>query len=167
MLDFHKRDITADMDAVEDLLDEDRKTIEFEKSYDDERQKQASAVMLSMQNSVALVIAGSLDISVPTAQVFVSYFFVFCVIIFISNILKNTLFVYKQDVTKRLGSNVHDIVYQFLTIIGLFFFYLLFALIRSYFTLTQSHIPFVVIVLGLFIACSTVWNRDTQGKKIA
>lgn len=166
MLNYHGRNITADMDAAEELLDEDRSTVEFEKTYDDERQRQAVAVMNQSMNSIALVSSQSITIAVNTAQNFVSYFFIFCAVIFITNIAKNTLFVYKKNVSRRLGDNVYDVTYQYLSILGLFFFYLLFSLIRSYFDIDQKLIPFIAAALGLYIVCVTVWNRDTQSKKI-
>ncbi len=162
----HKHDITADMDAAEELLEEDRATVEFEKTYDDERQRQAVAVMNQSMNSIALVSSQSITIVVNTAQNFVSYFFIFCAVIFLTNISKNTLYVYKKTIARRLGDNVYDVAYQYLSILGLFFFYLLFSLVRSYFDIDQKLIPFIAAALGLYILCVTVWNRDTQSKKI-
>lgn len=167
MFDFHGRNITADMDAAEELLEQDRSTVEFEKTYDDERQKQALAVMNQSMNSIALVTSQSITIDVHTAQSFVSYFFIFCVVIFTTNILKNTLFVYKKEVTRRLGEVVYDVSFQYLSILGLFFFYLLFALVRSYFEIDQRLIPFISAALALYILCVSMWNKDTQTKKIA
>ena len=166
MFTYHAKDITADMDAAEEMLEQDRQNVETEKTYDDERQNQAVAVMNQMLNSVALIVSQSITIVVHTAQAFVWYFFIFCAIIFVTNILKNTFYVYKQSVTQRFGANVYTVVFQYLTIVGLFFFYLLFSLFRSYFEIDQTSIPFVTAALSLYVLYITVWNRDTQTKKI-
>lgn len=166
MLHYRPHDITADMDAAEDMLEQDRSAFEFEKQYDDERQRQAVAVMNQSMNSVALVLSQSITIVVHTAQRFVVYFFIFCVVVFATNVLKNTLYVYKKNIAERVGINIYDTLYQFLYILGLFFFYLLFALIRSYFDIDQRYIPFVTAALALYTWCIIAWNRDTQSKKI-
>lgn len=166
MFTYHAKDITADMDAAEEMLEHDRHEVETEKTYDDERQNQAVAVLNQMRNSVALVMSQSITLVIHTTQVFVWYFFVFCAVIFFTNIMKNTVYVYKQTLVLRFGLNVYTLIFQCLTTVGLFFFYLLFTLFRSYFEIDQTSIPFIVLALMLYELYIAVWNRDTQSKKI-
>lgn len=163
----HKRHILdEDLDDAKEALERDRHTVESEKTYDDERQKLALTVMNQSLNTIALLMAQAVNISVHTAQEFVSKFFIIVAIIFITTVAKNTLFVYKKQVSSHLGSNVYDVGFQYLSIISMFFFYLVFTLIRSYFEINTYSIPFIIAGFGLYLVYVTVWNKDTQTRNI-
>lgn len=168
MMNFgHRHHIPEDdFDDAAAILDQDRKTAQKEKQYDDERQKLAISAMSQTLNSIALVSSTAISITVHTAQQFVSYLFIYLAVIFIATIAKNTLYVYKEEVSKRLGTNVYTIAFQYLSISGSFFFYLLFTLVRSYFEITQSSIPFIVVAFGFYTAYVNIWNLDTQTREI-
>lgn len=169
MLSFgHNRHRIAedDLDDAMETLEADRSTVELEKKYDDERQKLAFSTASQWLNSLALMAAQTIDIAVHTAQQFVSYLFIFLAVIFITTVAKNTLYVYKKDVTVRLGRVLYNTGFMYLTVVGMFFFFLLFTLVRSYFVIDQKSIPFMIVVFGFYIAHINVWNAETQKKKI-
>lgn len=168
MLSFrHKHNIADDdFDDAAEILEQDRSTVLLEKTYDDERQKLAIGAMSQSLNNIALVSSTAISITVHTAQQFVSYLFIYLAVIFIATVAKNTLYVYKKEVSTRLGVNVYTIGFQYLTIIGSFFFYLLFTLVRSYFEITQQSIPFIIVAFGFYNGYVNIWNLDTQIKKI-
>lgn len=165
--DQHRhRIVDDDLDDAAEALERDWVTVETEKTYDDERQKLAFSTTSQWLNSLALMAANTVTIMVHTAQQFVSYLFIFLAVIFVTTIAKNTLYVYKKEVTRRLGLNVYNNGFMFLTVAGMFFFYLLFTLVRSYFIVDENSILFMIIAFGMYISYANVWNKDTQQKKI-
>jgi len=163
---FHQPINPNDVDAAEEVINADRDTLIAEKKYDDERQRMAFRSLSQTTNSLALISSQSITIQVFTAQGFVSYFFVFVAIIFVANMLKNLLYTYKDKIIIHAGSNLYDVAFQYLTIIGLFFFYLMFTLVRMYFEINQRSIPFIAVMLGVYIAINVILDKDIQRKKI-
>lgn len=166
MQETHRRDLIDDFEDAAQILDTDRKTVEAEKQYDDERQNTALGVINQTMNSVALILSQTSVTTVYTGQQFVSYLFLYLAVIIVMLILKNTIYVYKKEISVSLGANLYDITFQFLTIIHLFFFYLLVTLVRTYFEINQNSIAFIIFVFGLYLLCMIVWNRAIKSKKI-
>ena len=166
MQDTHHRDLIEDYEDAAQILDTDRKIVETEKKYDDERQNAALAVINQTMNSVALILSQTSVTTVYTGQQFVSYLFLYLAIIVVMLILKNTIYVYKTEISLTLGANLYDIAFQFLSIIHLFFFYLLVTLVRTYFEINQNSIAFIIFVFGLYLLFMIVWNRAIRSKKI-
>lgn len=166
MEETHRKDLIDDFEEAAQILDTDRKAVEVEKQYDDERQNSALGVISQTMNSVALIISQSDPTAVYTGQQFVSYLFLYLAIIVIMLILKNTIYVYKKEISANLGANLYDITFHFFTIIHLFYFYLLVTLVRTYFEINKNSVPFIIFVFGLYLLCMIVWNRAIKSKKM-